>query len=96
MSLATRAQSWAERLRELRAMVRSNGEKLDAELRRWFRIEHDATWWGRFCAAADNGDELPATVWKSAEAFAGDDAGRLGWVHRLRVRNDVRRRSNRP
>ena len=94
--MKTRAQSWAERLRELRALVRENGERLDAELRDGYRREHDGAWWGEFCNAAEAGAEIPAAVWRSAEHFAGGDTGRAGWVARLKVRNAVRRSRSSP
>lgn len=91
--MKTRAQSWAERLRELRARLRECGDRLDAELRDGYRREHDGTWWAAFCEAAEAGAELSPAVWRSAEHFAGDDTGRAGWVARLKVRNEVRRSS---
>lgn len=86
-ALKTRAQSWRERLAELRTITRANGERLDAELRDGYAREHDGRWWSEFCNAAEAGAELPAAVWRSAEQFVADDTGRAGWVQRLKVRN---------
>jgi hypothetical protein len=84
-------QSWRVRLAELRALVRENGERLDAELRDGYRREHDGAWWAGFCHAAEAGDEIPLAVWRSAERFVAGDTGRSGWVQRLKVRHAARR-----
>ena len=89
--MKTRAQSWADRLAELRAMMRENGERLDAELRDGYRRDHDGQWWAAFCNAAEAGELLSPAVWRSAEELAGADSGRAGWVHRLKSRNRSRR-----
>lgn len=91
--MKTRAQSWAERLRKLRALLRETGERLDAELRDSYRHEHDGMWWSEFCDAAEAGDELSPAVWRSAEALIDPGSGRAGWLQRLKVRNAARRSS---
>lgn len=91
-TMPTRAQAWAARLRELRAMLREGGDRLDAELRAWERTAHDGRWWADFCRRAESGEPLPESVWRSAEAFSANDSGRSGWVARLRTYNALRRR----
>lgn len=91
--MLTRAQSWAVRLRELRAMLREGGDHLDAELKEWERRAHGDRWWAEFCRRAESGEALPETVWRSADAFTATDSGRHGWVARLRTYNAMRRQS---
>lgn len=87
--MKTLAQSWRDRLAELRAVCRANGEKLPLDLRASYGIQHVGTWWAEFCRAAENGDDTPAAVWSSAEKLG---AKRMpGYVSRLRVRNRARR-----
>lgn len=93
--MKTRAQSWRERLAELRAIMHANGERLDAELRDGYAREHDGAWWTDFCNAAEAGAELLPEVWRSAAALVANDSGRRGWLSRLKVRNDVAREAKR-
>lgn len=93
--MKTRAQSWAERLRELRARMRECGDRLDAELRDGYRRDHDGAWWAEFCAAAEAGEELPPAVWRSAAELVVGSSGRAGWLQRLKSRN-AHARSSRP
>ena len=86
---ATLAQSWRERLAELRAMCRANGERLDAQLRDWMRQQHVDQWWVDFCKAAGDGCALPESVWKSAERLG--EHRMPGYVSRLRATNRLRR-----
>lgn len=87
--MKTLAQSWAERLKDLRERCREGGFRLDAELREGYRRQHVGTWWSAFCEAAEAGADIPATVWSSAEKLG---AKRMpGYVPRLRVRNRARR-----
>ena len=86
----TLAQSWKERLHELRTMCRESGERLDAELREGYRREHEGQWWQSFCAAAATGCAISEPVWKSAERLG---ANRMpGYVQRLRVSNALQAR----
>lgn len=90
--MKTLAKSWAERLAELRATCQGDGERLDAELREGYRRQHEGAWWAEFCAAAERGDDIPATVWSSAEKLG---AKRMpGYVPRLRCRNQAARGGN--
>lgn len=89
--MKTRAQSWADRLAELRAMARENGERLDAELRDIYRRNYDGAWWSEFCIRAEAGELLSEAVWRSAEELVTSDSGRSGWLSRLKVRNEVAR-----
>jgi hypothetical protein len=87
--MKTLAQSWRERLAELRALCRANGERLPADLRVAFDMQHAGQWWAAFCEAALRGDEIPATVWSSAEKLG---AKRMpGYVPWLRGRNRAAR-----
>lgn len=85
--MKTRAQSWRERLSELRAMVRETGERLDAELLEGFQRQHDDKWWFDFNDAAERGDELSPVLWRSAMALAAGHLSRTSWLQRLVVRN---------
>ena len=69
--MLTLAQSWKIRLAELRGICRRNGERLTAELREWFRQNHDGEWWTEFSDAAERGE--------------GDRRRMAGWVTRLRI-----------
>jgi hypothetical protein len=87
--ITTLAKSWAARLAELRALYRQAGDRMDAEAREGFKREHTGRWWSAFCDAAERGDDIPATVWSSAEKLG---AKRMpGYVPRLRVRNRAAR-----
>lgn len=88
--MKTLAQSWADRLAELRGICRENGERLTASLIEGFEREHANAWWSVFCEAAERGDDLPPSVWRSAER-EGERRRMAGWVQRLRVRNEVAR-----
>lgn len=91
--MRTLAQEWAERLTELRAICRENGERLDVELRRGFRRDTANGWWSRFCDAAEAGADLSPAVWRSARA-EGRSRKMEGWVTRLAVRNQAKRSSS--
>lgn len=89
--MKTRAQSWRERLAELRAMVRETGERLDAELLEGFQRQHDDKWWFDFNDAAERGDELSPALWRSAMQLADGHLSRMSWLQRLIVRNRAAR-----
>lgn len=91
---ATLAQSWRERLAELRAICRENGERLDAQMHEWMRQQHVDQWWAEFCRAADDGADIPEPVWRSAEKLGAERMP--GYVLRLRVVNRMRRAEVRP
>lgn len=87
--MKTLAESWADRLAELRAVCRENGERLDRVLRSWYERAHRDAWWSEFYYAATDGRELPPKVWRSAERLA--IAHRRGnIVARLRTINEIR------
>lgn len=87
--MKTLSKSWADRLADLRMRCAEFGQRLDSDLREVYRREHTGQWWQAFCAAAERGDEIPATVWSSAEKLG---AKRMpGYVTRLRVRNRAAR-----
>lgn len=92
--MKTLMQSWRERRTELRAICKGNGERLGAELRDGFYRQHADTWWSEFCEAAERGDDLDPTVWRSARV-EGRRRRMEGWVTRLTVRNEARREAGR-
>lgn len=90
--MKTLAQTWAERLKELKPLA---PELTAVELDRLFYRDTAQEWWSEFCRRAEAGEELSAAVWRAAEREAArrgsNGGGEVGWVKRLRVRNLIRR-----
>lgn len=82
--MMTLAQAIAERLRELRAICRENGERLDRQLADWARRDVETDWFRELEDAAWSGAEISPAVWRSALKHGSESM-----VRRLMVRHDV-------
>lgn len=79
--MKTFAQSWADRLKELREYGR-----LDSTLVPGFKRDHMVAWWKEFDRRARDGEQMSRHVWHSASNTVGATWDRM-WVGALRVRN---------
>lgn len=88
--MKTLAQSWADRLLELCQICKDSGETLDKTLREGYARQHADDWWKAFCDAAESGEVLSPSVWRSAHVES-EKRRMVGWFNRLVTRNEVAR-----